>query len=94
MEYLVKWFGYPPSFNSWVKEKICRMPNINPSQTTSDVILFATQVIAVYIIISISLYNLTQTTENKELWISLLSSSVGYLIPSPVISKHVSHPTE
>ena len=21
VEYLVKWFGYPPFFNSWVKEK-------------------------------------------------------------------------
>ena len=70
------------------------MPNINPSQTTSDIILFAAQMIAVYIIISISLYNLTQTIEKKELWISLLSSSVGYLLPSPAISKPVSHPTE
>ena len=70
------------------------MPNINLSQSTSDIILFAAQVIAVYIIISISLYNLTQTIENKELWISLLSSSVGYLLPSPMRSKHVSHPTE
>ena len=70
------------------------MPNINLSQSTSDIILFVAQVIAVYIIISISLYNLTQTIENKELWISLLSSSVGYLLPSPMLSKQVSHPTE
>ena len=70
------------------------MSNINLSQTTSDIILLAAQVIAVYIIISISLYSLTQTIENKELWISLLSSSVGYLLPSPVLSKHVSHATE
>ena len=69
------------------------MFNIKPLQTTSDIILFAAQVIAVYIVISISLYNLTQTTENNELWISLLSSGVGYLFPSPVISKHISHPT-
>ena len=70
------------------------MPNINLSQSTSDINLFAAQVIAVYITISISLYNLTQIIENKELWISLLSSSVGYLLPSPMLSKHVSHPTK
>ena len=75
------------------RKKISTMSNIKPAQTTSDIILFAAQMIAVYIVISISLYNLTLNTENKELWISLLSSSVGYLLPSPVLSKHVSHPT-
>ena len=94
VEYLVKWFWYPLSSIRGSRKKISKMPNINPSQKTSDIILFAAQVIAVYIIISISFYNLTQTIENKELWISLLSSSVGYLLPSPVISKHVSHPTD
>ena len=54
------------------RKKISKMPNINLSQTTSDIILFAAQVIDIYIIISISLYNLTQTIENKELSISLL----------------------
>ena len=76
------------------RKKVSRMSNIEPSQTTFDIISFATQVIAVYIIIMISLYSLTQTTKNKELRICLLLSSVGYLLPSPVISKHVSPPTK
>ena len=59
-----------PSIHGSRKE-ISRMSNINPPQTTSDITLFAAQEIAVYIIVSISLYNLTQTTQNKELWISL-----------------------
>ena len=70
------------------------MSNIKPAQTTCEIILFAAEVIAVYIVISISLYNLTQNAKNKELKIILLSSMVGYLLPSPVVSKHVSYPTE
>ena len=61
------------------------MPSISP--TASDLILFFAQVFAVYIVISISLYNLIKGDSNKELWISLLSSSVGYLLPSPILSK-------
>ena len=70
------------------------MPDIMLPQQTTVNILFAAQVIVVYFVISISLYNLTQNTENKELWFSLLSSSFGYLLFSPVITKHVSHVTE
>jgi len=68
------------------------MPEL--SQTTSSLILFFSQVIAVYIVISISLYNLNQSTENKDLWISLLSSSVGYLLLSPILNKHASGAAE
>ena len=60
------------------------MPNISP--TASDLILFFAHVFAAYIVISISLYNLTKGDSNKELWISLLSSCVGYLLPSPILS--------
>ena len=66
------------------------MPPIN----TFDIVLFSAQILVIYIVVSISLYNLTQSNDNKELWISLLSSSVGYLLPSPFLSKHVSHPPQ
>lgn len=70
------------------------MVSLKLSQPGFDVILFIAQVISIYIVIASSIYNLTRGVENKELWVSLLSSSVGYLLPSPVISKHVPHTTE
>ena len=65
------------------------MSDLKVSQTVFNITLLVAQVLVVYIVIAISLYNLTKGTENKELWISLLSSSVGYLLPSPIISKNV-----
>ena len=61
------------------------MPNL--SSNTTDLLLVIAQVLAVCIVISISLYNLTQGVEDKELWVSLLSSSVGYLLPAPILTK-------
>ena len=61
---------------------------------TFDIVLFGAQVLVIYIVVSISLYDLTQSNDNKELWISLLSSSVGYLLPSPILTKHVPHPPQ
>ena len=61
---------------------------------TFDIVLFGAQVLVIYIVVSISLYNLSQNNDNKELWISLLSSSVGYLLPSPILNKHVPHPPQ
>ena len=65
------------------------MPHIN----TFDIVLFSARVLVIYIVVSMSLYNLTKSNNNKELWISLLSSSVGYLLPSFFLSKHVPHPS-
>ena len=50
-------------------------------------IVFFAQIILLYVVIITSLYNLTRAGENRELWITLLSSSVGYLLPNPQIKK-------
>ena len=64
---------------------------LNLLASATDVIAFLSQVVAVYIVIIISLLNLTRGADNKELWVSLLSSSVGYLLPAPILTKkHVS----
>ena len=60
---------------------------LNLSSNATDVIAFFCQVVAVYIVIIISLLNLTRGADNKELWVSLLSSSVGYLLPAPILTK-------
>ena len=60
---------------------------LNLSSNTADIIAFLFQVVAVYIVIVISLLNLTRGSDNKELWVSLLSSSVGYLLPTPILTK-------
>ena len=68
---------------------------LNLSSNATDVIAFLCQVVAVYIIIIISLINLTRGANNKELWVSLLSSSGGYLLTAPILTKkHVSNSAE
>ena len=48
-------------------------------------IVFICQVLVVYSIIIASIYNLSIGTNERELWIKLLSSAVGYLLPNPVL---------
>ena len=68
---------------------------LNLSSNTADIIAFLFQVVAVYIVIVISLLNLTRGSDNKELWVSLLLSSVGYLLPTPILTKkYVSSATQ
>ena len=59
-------------------------------------IVFFCQVIILYTVILTSIYNLTRgNSELSNLWTSLLSGSLGYLLPNPTIKKrHVlSHTT-
>jgi len=50
--------------------------------------VFLSQIIVVYIVIFAAIINLTLFPEGRqELWITLLSSSIGYLLPSPTIKK-------
>ena len=52
---------------------------------TIELIVFFAQIIGVYFILGSSIYNLAQSENNRDLWISLLSSSLGYLLPTPGI---------
>ena len=47
--------------------------------------IFVSQVFILNIIIIASIFNLTYKYENKELWISFLSYSLGCLFPLPLI---------
>jgi len=55
------------------------------SKIPSAEIVFFCQIVAIYTIICTSLYNLPVGSEPANLWITLLSSCVGYLLPSPVL---------
>lgn len=43
--------------------------------------------VLILLVIVISLINLTLGYPHQELWISLLSSSIGYILPGPKLSK-------
>ena len=44
---------------------------------------FFAQIVVVYTIIITSLIHLSLKSPDKEFWLILLSSSVGYILPSP-----------
>jgi hypothetical protein len=49
-------------------------------------VTFIAQIIAIYIIIIVSAVNLSiDGGSRQELWIALLSSAVGYVLPSPTL---------
>ena len=79
-----QYFLAPNSINySSSGEETLRIDKSWPSTT-----VFVTQVIIVYIVILCALINLTFYPQAKqELWITLLSSSIGYLLPSATIKK-------
>ena len=52
-------------------------------------IVFFCQVIIVYIVVIVSIVNLSVGINDKNIWIILLSSCLGYLPPSPSL-KHES----
>src|SRR5437870_5809259 len=56
-----------------------------------EVIFFA-QVIILYVVICVSLTNLSLGVGNQTLWSSLLADSLGYLLPSPTIGKKQDEP--
>ena len=50
-------------------------------------IVFFTQVIILYVVIGVSLFNLSTGKADSNLWTALLSSSLGYMLPNPSL-KH------
>jgi len=53
--------------------------------------VFFSQIILLYIVAITCILNLSLTTENSTLWTALLSSSLGYILPSPSIKKTKYH---
>lgn len=82
-------------------------PSLAPSSPLSDrwkccgsdyprrEIVFLTQVLAVYMVVVAAIYNLTAGTErtDRELWIALLSSALGYMLPGPALDPAKTSPT-
>jgi hypothetical protein len=50
-------------------------------------VVFFCQVIILYAVIITSIVNLSLQRDNGQLWIALLSSSLGYLLPNPSIKR-------
>ena len=62
---------------------------MNPADhfTLKSLILFVVQVLVLFLLIGTSLYNLSRGGVEKDLWISILSSSSGYLLPNPKLER-------
>ena len=51
-------------------------------------IVFLCQIVILYTVIVISIYNLTVGHDDSNLWTALLSSSLGYLLPNPTLKRN------
>lgn len=63
---------------------------IGGKQVPSSEIVYFSQILIVYIVIITCIINLSFSNGPHDLWIALMSSSLGYILPSPAISKRKS----
>ena len=59
--------------------------NIFGFKAPKSEIVFATQVILLYIVVITSIVNLSILNGESTLWTALLSSCIGYLLPNPTL---------
>lgn len=50
---------------------------------TPDVVLFTFQITLIFVVACVSLLNLTLEWGNQNLWTVILTSCLGYIMPSP-----------
>ena len=60
---------------------------IGDTEIPSSEIVFFSQILVVYIIIITCIINLSLSNGPHDLWVALMSSSLGYILPSPAIAK-------
>lgn len=53
------------------------------SQIKSDVVIFTSQVLLLFIVVVTSLVNLSLDRGNTNLWTMILTSCLGYMMPNP-----------
>ena len=59
------------------------------TECPKEEIVFSCQVIILYTVIVVSIYNLTVGHGDSPLWTALLSSSLGYLLPNPSLKREM-----
>ena len=57
------------------------------TECPKEEIVFLCQIIILYTVIVVSIYNLTTGHADYTLWTALLSSSLGYLLPNPSMKR-------
>lgn len=64
-----------------------RLWNFFGNRLPRSEIVFVCQMIVIYVVIAVSLFSLTRGHDptDNQLWIALLSSCLGYLLPNPRI---------
>ena len=60
-------------------------------KTDQNFIVFILQMVIIFVVIGVSLVNLTLEISNRALWISLLSACMGYALPNPTLYKAPHH---
>lgn len=53
----------------------------------SNEMVFISQVVIVYLVIISCIVNLSLQIEPRDLWVALLSSCLGYILPSPSLTR-------
>lgn len=54
-----------------------------------DVLLFIFQVVLIFIVVCVSLLNLTFQWGNLNLWTVILTGSLGYIMPNPKLKADI-----
>lgn len=62
---------------------------MDPEDSTHSEIVYFCQMTVVFVIILTSIANLSLQNGKSELWIALLSSAIGYALPSPSLKTPV-----
>ena len=57
------------------------------TESPKEEIVFLCQVVILYTVIVVSIYDLTVWHGDSTLWTALLSSSLGYLLPNPSMKR-------
>jgi hypothetical protein len=63
-------------------ENKTKLTSTKNSLTQPDVVLFIFQVILIFVVVCVSLINLTLQWGNQNLWIVVLTGSLGYIMPN------------
>lgn len=57
-------------------------------------VIFAAQIGIIYLVVLASLINLSLKIGNSNLWVALLASSLGYILPAPTLQTHTNRGEE